>query len=214
MVEEKRKSMSELETLRRKLHETTPEQRRRQRARCRAVSNGICYQDPCNNLEQKNWRFLMMNEPGRIVKLSFRPHMDQWNESGRKCRTTRLEKKAELGDVFFRHGICYQITWVNPADIPHHDRTASPASPSHPSAVPDTPRTTPQTAPGSARPYPPETPSRDSAPPQAPPQSAASSPESPSAAPPSQPDPGATAPYTNPAEPAASAAHPASDPGP
>lgn len=117
MVEEKKKSMSELETLRRKRHETTPEQRRRQRARCRAGSNGICYQDPCNNLEQKNWRFLMMNEPGRIVKLSFRPHMDQWNESGRKCRTTRLEKKAEPEDVFFRRGICYQITWVLPMTL-------------------------------------------------------------------------------------------------
>ena len=59
----------------------------------------------------------MMNEPGRTVKLSFRPHMDQWNESGRKCRTTRLEKKAESGDVFFRRGICYQITWVLPMTL-------------------------------------------------------------------------------------------------
>ncbi len=53
MVEKKRKSMSELETLRRKRHDTTPEQRRQQRARYRAVCNGTCYQDPCNNPEQK-----------------------------------------------------------------------------------------------------------------------------------------------------------------
>ena len=53
MTERTRKSMSELETLRRKRHDTTPEKRRQQRARYRAAGNGTRYIDPCNNPEQK-----------------------------------------------------------------------------------------------------------------------------------------------------------------
>lgn len=59
----------------------------------------------------------MINELGTTIRLSFRPHLDAWNESGRKYCTTRLEKKADTGDVFFRRGICYRVTGVTPMTL-------------------------------------------------------------------------------------------------
>ena len=59
----------------------------------------------------------MINKLGTTTRLSFRPYMDTWNESGRKYCTTRLEKKADTGDALFRCGICYRVTGVNPMTL-------------------------------------------------------------------------------------------------